>query len=269
MKQITVREFQRRYSTTDDRRNKRYTAEASISAMLVSDGRVDNWAPVPDQFPLSKLEEHIRRALAADPFEGAKVKGKKGAAKILSVDVSAPCGFQEHYSGKSGQQYAWINIDFLLKADKPSHLPDEVEAFYQIDLSFEEIEGWINDGISRVWTEKEERAALVKRIRAANHILNCLAKEVDEKARVAVRYEQRLAALKAELEAEKRYQTKAISEKMRADGDTWESGEQIDQTLLNAACDALPARMGRTDPPFYFADEQGYTSASHVNPAKV
>jgi len=273
MVHINVDIFNIRHEVRDDRKNKIYTARSTFGVLLIADAQVDRWAPRGARFNTEalcdKLEAHAKARLQL----GHVVPGAKGDSTIVGREVSC-YGFGDHEHDRSDpRQSTWLWVHVDMAADKPSALPTQGQAMAALWTQRDTTE-WverIEAAIAEVWAEKAAAKRLAADVQNADNILGCLVQEVRKQAQAVVRYDQRLAALKAEYAAEMDVQAALLSAKMRDEGDTWESGERIDQRLLEAAVSALPANLseggqGHVHNVFSYPDEEGYTRSSRVDP---
>lgn len=94
-------------------------------------------------------------------------------------------------------------VAFVFEAGKPSGILDEDEAFDQVE--------GVLDTIEEACRIDDERRQEIKRYeelaQQAQRIASYAAEEISDRAKKAVRYKQRLAALRAELDAELKHQT--------------------------------------------------------------
>ena len=278
MVRINIDKHSIQHKTHDDRKSKSYTASSTLAVLLIADAPVNSWAPRADRFDLATLCDKLKGHAQALYPAGRIVQGANGKRSKLTGVVDIDCfGFADHEHNKSDpRQSTWLWIRVDMAADKPSALPTQEQAMAALWTQKDTTE-WcerIEAAVAEVWAEKAERKRLAAEMQNAEKILGCLIQEVRKQARSVVRYEQRLAALKAEYAAELDVQASLLSAKMRAEGDTWESGERIDQRLLEVAVAALPGHLseGQVFPgesvqhAFSYSDEDGYTRSSRVDP---
>jgi len=94
--------------------------------------------------------------------------------------------------------------------------------------------------------EKAEKEAHGLRVSQANVVLEHLCGMVIEKANKVCRYKQRLAALKAEFEAEKQAQVPEILKEFMEDPRWDDTKEEIDSLVIKAVRIALPKSVKGT-----------------------
>jgi len=148
--------------------------------------------------------------------------------------------------------HASFYISATYRAPKPSKIPSEEQLLEWLggaDNIGSHLRAAILKGIQRA----KEAAAAVERARIANIILGGYVEQVDEKSREAVRYNQRLAALNAEYEAEREVQCAKLLSDLGDDkcGIEWSDDASFkpDPRSIAAAKAKLPERVARLHAP--------------------
>jgi hypothetical protein len=142
-------------------------------------------------------------------------------------------------------------VSATYRAAKPSKIPSEDELLCWL-CGAENIGARIHSGIEAGFVEGKEAADAIERARIANLVLSDYVERVDDAAKVAVRYKQRLAALNAEYEAEREVQcAKLLAELGEGAGVTWEDAPDFepDPRSTAAAKAKLPERVARLEAP--------------------
>lgn len=185
--------FKPSYERTDDRRNKYY------GATLTMGGRI-----------------------MAFPWATSEALSWRGADKVVQQAL------EQHYAGIEGALQSNYNVSmgsaasrydfcvfvtFKAKVAKPSKIPTEQHMLSAVG-SVEEAFIAVRNALLQSWLYQDKAE---KRRRTAERALNNLVERVSERAREAVRYDQRLAALKAELKAEQQVQLDKELGKLRAE----------------------------------------------------
>lgn len=121
---------------------------------------------------------------------------------------------------------------YFVESDRPSETVSEEEALRVLDLSVENIrEEVIPKAIEAVRASQSKANAL----REAVYLAEEMAKDSLRKAKEVVRYEQRFAALNAELNAEVDAQLPTFVKELRNDP-TYKGGQEMDPRAVEVAC---------------------------------
>lgn len=140
------------------------------------------------------------------------------------------------FQSSKGAYYDW-HVHCFVPAEKPRFtLPEDV-CFARTGAH--ELAQELLEVAEHLLFTYPERQAAYARASYAEHVLNVVVGRARERARTETRWEQRLAALRAEFEAELGLQAKAIA----WDELTGDDGEPIDPRVIAAAREALPQRM--------------------------
>lgn len=231
-------------STEDDRRNKRYSRTVKIGGtVLVRDYHARRWLGerIDYREGVESPWQYMREALSEE-FASDEVRVEIGCA-----DGFFPARTEDRDAGWSYHLQPYVTRRFA--ADKPSQIPSEnecLEALGGRDVVGARIQHAVEAGLAKA--EKIEAAC--ERARIADIIVDEYAKRVDERAKRAVRYEQRLAALKAEYETERDVQAVQLLEELGDDvGLDFEDGYEPDERSVAAAKAKLPERVARLGAP--------------------
>ena len=187
---------------TDNRRDKVYCRDVSIRVRF----HKDQWSePGESHFrPVPLLDSAIKTALAKSSLCFTRDHA------VTPVDATVQhrsYGIDRTDRGEEGYPLsAWITV--RLHAERPSRIPtaDEAEGIIR---RYGDVEGEREAAVAAV-AAFEAASATERRAEEANHVLAQTVAQVRTKARGIVRYEQRLAALRAEYAAECVVQAQAI-----------------------------------------------------------
>lgn len=202
----------------DVRRHKRYGLELSVAVSLST--------PLPDDSKVS-LGNIISE------------KGENGRYRP-SLPYARPNhrGFHVHQNWVDGKRVVTgCTLSFWIPADRPSDIPGEHRAIQLIEIAARENEDRKYGErfsleeilVARISAEIERAANEENSVHVAeqaSHLGSWLAKQADKQAREALGWEQKLAALRAELEAEQAVQLEKLLEtfdaKIEQDDNQWE-----------------------------------------------
>lgn len=163
-----------------------------------------------------------------------------GSSWKVSVDTSW-CDLPEEYAkGKEDHRIPVLHFSYYVSVEKPSLIPEDPDmAVFSIDkkLNCEVIEKAAIRFVETALKNHLDAEGRKEKAAEANHLAHQLAKEADEKAREIVRYDQRLAGLDAELEAERKLQLDVLIKEFK-DKPEYEDGKKIDVKVVIAACNA-------------------------------
>lgn len=231
-------------TTTDDRRNKVYKRVVNVGIrMTVRDHRVrekfDNTlaygnpsVPSPWNFVRTAIDE----AFAGAPWPVY--------AKIVSSGLDSLLFNDRETGWDYGNVY---HIEATFRAGKPSKILSEEECVAMLGGA-DAIAKHLHDAVERGLGKAKLAVKAVERVRIAALVLDDYAERVDQRAQEATRYQQRLAALKAEYDTEVEVQTaKLLAELGDECGVTWEDapGFVPDPRSTAAAKAKLPERVSR------------------------
>jgi len=183
----------------DDRRNRIYGRSVSASLHIAFENAADR-AALPSPRRIAVL---TRRLLAergcvahADASKASIVLG----AQFKGFDAS---------DGYWSWSPAFLAFTAELRAQKPSEIPAEDD---MREWMRETVVPVLSEAFLLVVEETRETERRKKAVKQANHIGAWAASTLTERAKGVVRYDQRLAALKAEMEAELKVQAEAMRE---------------------------------------------------------
>lgn len=171
---------------TDDRKNKRYLRTLTFTVTVKLPGG-DKFAHKWREMCHSEqsILTHVNRAV------DLVVKNREWPVAVVST-----------YSGSgTWDPYESFHYKFTFRADKPSATLDEDECIRAIGCQ-EELKTFFQAAIDKGLATGREAHAARKRAELANRILESYSSWAKDKAKKVVRWEQRIAALKAELRAE-------------------------------------------------------------------
>jgi hypothetical protein len=235
-------------STEDKRRTKTYTRTVRVGVTVY----VRDW----------KAKERLDRSFGQGYLpEGVYARSYFGfiddAVREAFDGAPWPCKVTHESDGlgsaygdrhKAGWDYRIsYYISATYKAPKPSKIPSEADLLCWLGGA-DNIGARICQGIEQGLANGKELAEAIERARIANLILSDYVERVDEGAKAAVRYKQRLAALNAEYEAEREVQcAKLLAEVGEGAGVVWSDAPDFepDPRSTAAAKAKLPERVAR------------------------
>lgn len=131
--------------------------------------------------------------------------------------------------------FSWMadygSLTFQTEVPKPSLIPSEEEMRKSTEQFFTAFKKKAEQLFERTFQERFTEIHQQQAAVAANDAFNFFQKEVEERAKKAMRLKQRLAALRAEYEAECQAQIEAIKEKKH----TYPDGSAVPDETLNLA----------------------------------
>lgn len=238
-------------SRTDDRRNRRYAWEVLVTVDVPTAWDLDlHLDDVPHELrERVAFRGQVYSALGVTWGEGGKVEvapvlSIPGSESALKLNVRGYCYGLEFYPRPT----SWCPTPRLVvrmeaPAEKPSALPDEEAVHGVIEAHLIKLVGPALEALAKRQGEMRAAAKLAKE---AQHVSRWAERWVEAKAKAICRYEQRLAALKAELQAEKETQLRALR-----DGEavrTWEAldeDQRVSREGLDLGLQAVPIEERR------------------------
>lgn len=133
--------------------------------------------------------------------------------------------------------YSMTSVTFALLASKKSEILSEEDALakLKVDELGPEVIEICQLGVKHAEEKRADDNARKRRWHFATQVLQAAADDVRERAKLAVRYEQRLAALRAEYEAEKQVQVAVSLRQLDEDPPTCADGSALDKRCIEAA----------------------------------
>lgn len=225
--------------TTDDRRNKRYSRTLTIAVYFGEPGgtpeHIDWFRQVPTSALVRNLLETARCKLAERIAEPAgDIKPFLEVVTLTPNDVTG--------DSSVGWRGITIWLRFILRTSKPSLIPPDDVCLAALSQGRGILGLWdeLLPAIDAAFDERVREDQIKARLRESNHVLDQLVAEIVEESREACRWEQRYAALVAELNAEKRLRAHKAAAKLREEGLTYsDTGTKAHPTVVEAVARAL------------------------------
>ena len=217
------------------------------------------------QYGWSFVKEEVARQLEAEGYTKAKgfaLMFGSGWNSFHKIESHPGCGYQHEVTFIVTRRFV---------ADKPSQIVSDEEAFQGMRAKqlADDLPRYIENAIAKV----AEHMAAAERARLGNIICNHYADIVRSRAKKAVRWSQRLAALEAEFKAEVETQAVELLTELGDDklGFEFEDGFQPDPRSVVAAKEHLPkvaaemkAPTRRSMFPRSLTEDQGPVTAEDV-----
>jgi hypothetical protein len=132
-------------------------------------------------------------------FEGL-ITALQNVFKPWRVEVS--CDRVSRWKADGETKLAWVNVSFVLaKVAKPSLIPTEEEA-WSMTMPFEDAARKVQLGIERAHKAWNDKNDLEDRAQQAQALRNWVQEQLLDGARAAVGFDEKVAALRAEVVAE-------------------------------------------------------------------
>lgn len=160
----------------------------------------------------------------------------------IKVEVSGPS--RPYSKNENWQGY----VSFTLYAKRPSLIPATDVVFATVEETYGNIPYIIREALVAGLKEQEKTRKKSSIIRDADTLIEWMTSKARKEARTTMRWEQRLAGLVAEADAEAKYQLQLLTQDLLKDGIQDESGKEWDERSIKAACKLAEKHLGSMAP---------------------